>query len=109
MRPQRGFLRLVLALALLLGALALVVRRQSQTLEALRELEEIRRQSAVLEAERAELLRQAHGLESRSQVLAAAAGRLGMYVPAGPELVILSLPPERPAPPEPRGWQARAF
>lgn len=96
--PLPRVLRLALAFALLLGSLSLVVRRQSLALEALRATDDLRRDRAVVEAERADLLRRLQRLESRGHVVAAAGRRLGMHVPAGEEIVILPLD-EAPSPP----------
>lgn len=90
MREGRGVIRIILACVLLLGALSLVVWRQSRALATLRELDEVRREHAILEAERTELLHRIQRLESRGRVVEAAAG-LGLHVPTGAELVILPL------------------
>lgn len=86
-----GVLRTALAFALLLAGLALVVRRQSRALELVRAVERARSERTFAEAERAELLHRIESLESRARVVDAA-GRLGMRLPSGTEIVIL---PER--------------
>ncbi|MBI4408124.1 MAG: hypothetical protein HY561_00355 [Gemmatimonadetes bacterium] len=92
-RRGRGTLRLALAFAALLAALVAVVWRQSRALEALRALDETRRQRAVAEAGRMELLARIQQLESRARVVAAARDRLGLRVPTAAEIVILPLAP----------------
>lgn len=89
-----GLLRLALSFALLLAGLALVVRRQSRALELVRAVERARQERTQTEAERAELLHRIETLESRARVVEAA-GRLGMRMPAGTEIVIL--PEQAPA------------
>ena len=90
-------IRAALLLAALLGSLTLVVWRQSQALEMLRELDAVRQERVVEEARRASLARRVEQLESRARVASAARDRLGMRVPTGSELVILPLEgrPER--------------
>ena len=86
-----GTIRLALAFAALLGALTLVIYRQSRALEVLRAVDQMRNARVVAEAERSEVTRQIQALESRSRVVAAAADRLGMRVPSASEIVILPL------------------
>lgn len=91
MRRQAGTLRVALAFAALVGSLGLVVWRQGRALEQLRALDAIRGARAVEEAERSELVRRAEWLASRGRVVEAARERLGLRVPSGVEIVILSL------------------
>lgn len=91
MRGQPGVIRTALAFAVLLGALSFVVWRQGRALKTLEALEEVRRERAVLEAERVSLLQRIQRLESRGRVVAAAEERLGMHVPTGREIVILPI------------------
>lgn len=91
MRGQPGVIRTALAFAVLLGALSFVIWRQGRALKTLEALEEVRRERAVLEAERVSLLQRIQRLESRSRVVAAAEERLGMHVPTGREIVILPM------------------
>jgi hypothetical protein len=86
-----GLLRLALAFALLLAGLALVVRRQSRALELVRLVERARAERTLAEAERAELLQRIDMLQSRAHVTETA-GRRGMRLPSGNEIVILSEP-----------------
>jgi len=91
MRGPSGILTAALAFAALLASLSLVVWRQSRALQVLRALEAVRSERAVLEAERVDLVRRKQMLESRSRVVRVAGERLGMRVPHGTEIVILSL------------------
>ncbi len=83
-----GVLRMALCCALLLAALALVIRRQSQALQLVRAVEKARAERTLVEAERAELLHRIEWLQSRGHV-AEAAARHGMRLPSGAEIVIL--------------------
>ena len=91
MRSHAGTIRLALAFAALLGALTLVIWRQSQALETLRALDKLRDARALAEAERSDLSRKIEHLESRAYVVVTARDRLGMRVPSGEEIVILPL------------------
>lgn len=86
----RGTIRTALACAALFGALTLVVWRQSRALEVMRELDATRQSRALAEAERSALIHEEQRLESRPRVLATAEARLGMHVPAGSEITIVS-------------------
>jgi cell division protein FtsL len=83
------FLRAGFAVVALLAALWTVTWRQSRALEALAQLDEIRRQTSIAEAERVELERSIQVLESRARVVPEARDRLGMHLAASSELVIL--------------------
>lgn len=85
----RGTIRTALAFAALFGALTSVVWRQSRALEVMRELDGVRQARALAEAERARLVHEAQRLESRPRILAVAATRLDLRVPAGSEIVIV--------------------
>src|SRR5690606_14601862 len=78
MRGQPGVIRVALGFAALLASLSLVIWRQSRALEVLRALDGVRRERAVLEAERATELQRIRRLESRSRVVAEAGKTLGM-------------------------------
>ena len=91
MRSHAGTIRLALAFAALLGALTLVIWRQSRALETLRAMDSMRSARVIAEAERAELLRSIQTLESRTRVVADARDRLAMHVPSASEIVILPL------------------
>ena len=92
-----GTIRLALCFAALLGALTLVIWRQSLALATLRELDQLRDGRALAEAERSDLVRKIEQLESRSAVVSAAQLRLGMRVPSASEIVILPLQAPTPA------------
>jgi cell division protein FtsL len=89
MRGQPGVLRLALAFAGLLASLSLVVWRQSRALEALRALDLVRQERAVLETERSLLTSRIQRLESRNRVVSVAGARLGLRIPVGGEIVVL--------------------
>lgn len=91
---SRGTIRMALASAALLAALTSVVWRQSRALEVVRELDGVRQERALAEAERAELTHDAQRLASRRRIADAAARRLGLRVPAANEIVILSVAAE---------------
>lgn len=84
-----GVIRAAVALAAFLAALATVTWRQSRTLEALAELDELRWRASVAQAERVELERAIHGLESRARVVSDARRRFDMRMPEASELVYL--------------------
>jgi cell division protein FtsL len=94
-RTHTGTIRLALCFAALLAALTLVIWRQSNALETLRELDKLRDTRALTEAERSDLLRKIEHLESRNHVVNAARDRLGMRVPLANEIVILPLQREQ--------------
>ncbi|MDP2955793.1 MAG: hypothetical protein Q8N53_05180 [Longimicrobiales bacterium] len=83
------FLRAISAVGALLASLWLVTWRQSRAFEELAQLDEIRRQTSVAEAERVDLERSIQVLESRARVVPEARDRLGMHIAASTELVIL--------------------
>ncbi len=87
----RGVIRMALLFAVFLGSLSLVVWRQSRALDLLRSIDSMRRERAVEEARRADLVRTVDALESRSRIVRLAAERFGMRVPAGDEIVLLPL------------------
>lgn len=84
-----SFLRATAAVGALLASLWLVTWRQSRAFEELTQLDEIRRQTSVAEAERVDLERSIQVLESRARVVPEARDRLGMHIAASTELVIL--------------------
>lgn len=90
-RSGRGVIRLALLFAAFLASLSLVVWRQSQALQLLRSIDGLRRERAVEEARRTELVRKVDALESRTRIVSLAAERFGMRVPAGDEIVLLPL------------------
>jgi hypothetical protein len=98
MSPRRGVLRLGALFLVLLASMALLVHRQSAALVTLRDLEYLRREVSLAEAERGELMRRLQHLESRQRVVSDAGRRLGMRVPHGAEIVILRIGPAEPVP-----------
>lgn len=82
-------LMVALVFAALFAALGAVVWRQSRALEAMRGVEALRDEAALLEARRVELARRVGQLERRSRVVGAARDRLDMRVPRSEEIVIL--------------------
>jgi len=84
-----GTTLVALAVALLLTALSLVAWRQSRALEALAELDMVRRERTLQESEKEELLRRIRYLESRGRVVGEAEERLGLGVPDDSEMVFL--------------------
>ena len=97
MRSHAGVVRLALAFTALLGAMIIVVNRQSHAFKVLRALDQARTDRAIHEAQRSELNRNIEYLESRTRVVAEAVRRLGMHVPSSDEMVFLPLS-ERPSP-----------
>jgi hypothetical protein len=87
MKRMAGTSLFVLSAAGLLGSLGIVARRQAQALTVLEDLEEVRREWSLSEAERTELTRRVELLESRSRVEAAAMRRLGLRRPHDYEIV----------------------
>lgn len=83
--------RTAVTFALLLAALGFVTWRQSRTLEALAEWDELRRAASVARAQVVELEREIEVLESRGRVVPEARRRLGMHTPDASELVILPM------------------
>lgn len=83
------FLRAAFAVGALLGALALVPWRQSRAFEVLAQLDDIRRQQSVADAQILDLERSIQFLESRARVVPVARDSLGMHIAASTELVIL--------------------
>lgn len=93
---QGGVLRATLVFAVLLVALAQVIHRQSRALELMRELDRTRNEKALVEVDRAELVRRAQRLQARGYVIDAAGERLGLAVPAPAQIVILPFENEMP-------------
>ena len=82
-------LLVILGFALLLAGLSVVTWRQSRALERLAELDHLRRELSLTNAERAELAHRIQVLESRARVVPAAADRLDMRAPSADEIVLL--------------------
>jgi cell division protein FtsL len=92
MKRSNGAIRMSAAFALLFASLSLVVWRQSRALEELRGLESARSERVILQAERSELQREIHQLESRTRIVAVAGDRLGLRTPGADEIVFLQTP-----------------
>jgi cell division protein FtsL len=89
-RRRWGFLSLLaLGFAALLGALSLVTWRQARAREILAEVDRVRSEIALAEAETTELVRRIQYLESRPRVREWAMANLGMHQPGGEEIVLL--------------------
>ncbi|MFW6175412.1 MAG: hypothetical protein ACOC7L_01180 [Acidobacteriota bacterium] len=84
-----GTVRVAFCVAVLLASLSLVAWRQSRAFEALAALEEIRREAALVEAERAEMESRVRHLESRAWVVPEARERLGLRLPHSADIVYL--------------------
>ena len=82
--------RVAVAVGALLVSLSIVTWRQTQTLEALGELHDLRQEIEVVSAVRKDLLGEIQYLESRGRVVPEARERLGMHNPAADEIVYLS-------------------
>jgi cell division protein FtsL len=96
---RRARLGWVLYAAVLVAALASVVWRQTVGLERFRELETVREEVAVAEAERDELTTRILELQRRDRIARYAQERLGMHVARDEEVVMLPVP--APAAPRP--------
>jgi len=73
----------------MVGSLVAVAWRQPRALDALADLESVRREHEILTAEQVELERRIQRLESRSRVVPEARRRLGMRMPDAREIMIL--------------------
>lgn len=89
-----GWVRLAGWLLLLLGALMVVVWRQTYAISLERELRAAEYEAAVAEAERVRLVRRIEHLRSRARITSAARDRLGMHLPTDDEIVFLGVAPE---------------
>ncbi len=85
--------RAAVTFTVLLGALGFVTWRQSRTLEALAEWDELHRKVSVARAQVVELEREIRVLASYGRIVPEARGRLGMHTPVGSELVYLEAGP----------------
>ena len=89
-RRRWGFLSLLaLGFAALLGALSLVTWRQARAREVLAQLDQVRTEIALAQAEASELERRIQYLVSRPRVREWAITNLGMHQPGGEEMVLL--------------------
>jgi len=71
-------------------SLSLVTWRQSRAREAMAELDGLRREISLVQAERAAFERRIQSLESRGHVVPAARERLGMRTPGAANIVLLA-------------------
>lgn len=78
-----------LAFAAFLASLSLVTWRQSRAFEALAELDELRLERSLADADRAELVRRIQYLESWARVVSEARSRLDLHIPGDTERVFL--------------------
>jgi len=78
-----------------LGVALAVVRRQTASLEATRELQQLRKTRAALESSRAELLGDIHRAQSRGVLVPLAQQKLGLRLPQDSEITILQDPRPR--------------
>jgi len=88
-------------LVALLGALWLVIARQTAALNDARALAGLREERASLEGRRADLERRVRSGQSRS-VLVPRAQRQGLRLPADTEIILLPVRDSVPYPPRPR-------
>ena len=89
---RRGKLAWAAYAALLVAALASVVWRQTVGRDRFRELETVREEVAVAEAERDELTTRILELQRRDRIARYAEQRLGMHVARDEEVVLLPVP-----------------
>lgn len=93
-RRGGGILRVAALLVVILGALAVVVGRQTRGVALQREIRELEGDRAVAEAARLELETRIQSLQSRARVVRVARERLRMHLPADSEVVLVPLPRE---------------
>ena len=93
--------------AVLVAALASVVWRQTAGRERFRELEKVREEVAVAEAERDELTTRILELQRRDRIVRYAQERLGMHVARDEEVVLLPVPASAAPRPGPAAEEAR--
>lgn len=91
-RKRRGRLAWLAYAALLVAAMASVVWRQTVGRERFRELERVREEVAVAQAERDELVTRILALQRRDRIVRYAGERLGMHVARDEEVVLLPVP-----------------
>ena len=91
-RRRRSRLSWAAYAVLLVGALASVVWRQTVGRDRFRELEKVREEVAVAEAERDELTTRILELQRRDRIARYAEQRLGMHVARDEEIVLLAVP-----------------
>ena len=87
---MKSFLAGTLVVGLLLAALTLVTWRQVRALEALADLDRVRREGSLVIADQHDLRNRIRALENRGRVMRTARERLGMRAPDASEIVWLS-------------------
>jgi cell division protein FtsL len=93
-RPVPPVLRALGLLVLLLGALSLVVWRQTRGAALQREIRGLEAERAIAESERLRTATRIQGLQSRARILRVARDRLGMHLPADSQVVLVPLAAE---------------
>jgi cell division protein FtsL len=90
-------------LVTLLASLSLVIARQTASLNAARELNDLREERGSLEGRRADLERRVRTAQSRT-VLLPKARKQGLRLPADTEIILIPTPsePRQPSPPRER-------
>ena len=104
---RRSRLAWVAYAAVLVAALGSVVWRQTVGRERFRELETMREEVAVAEAERDELTTRILGLQRRDRIVRYAQERLGMHVARDEEVVLLPVPASAAPRPDSAAEEAR--
>jgi cell division protein FtsL len=104
---RRARLGWILYAAVLVAALASVVWRQTVGLDAFRELERVREEVAVAEAERDELTTRILELQRRDRIVRYAEQRLGMHVARDEEVRLLPVPAPAAPRPDPAAEEGR--
>lgn len=86
--------------AVLVGALASVVWRQTVGVDRFRELQKVRDEVSAAQAEKDELTARILELQRRERIVAYATQRLGMHVATDAEIVMLPVPASAAARPD---------
>lgn len=84
-----GTVKVTFGVAVLLASLSLVAWRQSRAFEAMAALDDIRQETVLAEAERAELETRLRLLESRGWVVPESRTRLDLRLPRSSDIVYL--------------------
>lgn len=96
-RRGRAIPRVAAWVFLMLGALSLVVWRQTRGAALAEELRALETERSAAEAERLELVAQIQRLQSRARIARVARERLGLHLPSEEEIVLLAIPATPPA------------
>jgi cell division protein FtsL len=86
----RTFVAGALGVLSLFFALSLVTWRQTRARESLTEVDRLRREASLLEAEREDMEGRIQALESRARVVSDARSELGMRAPGAESIVLLA-------------------